>query len=142
MLTLLVYIGTHWYMQEYIHVQYTSNVKAASHLYLPCTHEPIASALCDMRCNLPPPTAGQSSVVYIVVCKVIELEMVDGYLHCRWLPEVQNIFFQGNRRKQIPLEHLDSFFDGVAVMMTNQLREMALDSIADYLHIFCPVKVK
>lgn len=60
----------------------------------------------------------------------------------RWLPEVQNIFFQGNRRKQIPLEHLDSFFDGVAVVMTNQLREMALDSIADYLHIFCPVKVK
>ena len=59
----------------------------------------------------------------------------------RWLPEVQNIFFQGNRRKQIPLEHLDSFFDGVAVMMTNQLREMALDSIADYLHIVCPPKV-
>ena len=53
MLTLLVHVhtGTHWYMQEYIHVQYTSNVKAASHLYLPCTHEPIASALCDMRCN-------------------------------------------------------------------------------------------
>jgi dynein heavy chain len=69
-----------------------------------------------------------------------DLEKSKNLLTKKWLPEVQNIFFQGNRRKQIPLEHLDSFFDGVAMVMTNQLREMALDSISDYLHVFCPVK--
>ena len=60
---------------------------------------------------------------------------------CRWLPALQNIFFLGNKRKQIPLHHLDAFFDGVAVVMTNQLREMTLASISDYMHVFCPVKV-
>ena len=60
----------------------------------------------------------------------------------RWLPALQNIFFLGNKRKQIPLDHLEAFFDGVAVVMTNQLREMTLASIADYLHVFCPVKVR
>ena len=61
---------------------------------------------------------------------------------CRWLPALQNIFFLGNKRKQIPLDHLEAFFDGIAVVMTNQLREMTLASIADYLHVFCPVKVR
>ena len=60
----------------------------------------------------------------------------------RWVPALKNIFLLGNKRKQIPPDHLEAFFSGVAVVMTNQLREMTLDSINDYLHVFCPVKVR
>ena len=56
----------------------------------------------------------------------------------RWFPEVQNIFYHGNKRKLIPLGQLESFFQSVAVLMTNLLREVALDSINDYYQIFCP----
>lgn len=56
----------------------------------------------------------------------------------RWFPEVQNIFYLGNKRKLIPLGQLESFFSSVAVLMTNLLRELAMDSIKDYLQIFCP----
>ena len=60
----------------------------------------------------------------------------------RWVPALKNIFLLGNKRKQIPPDHMEAFFSGVAVVMTNQLREMTLDSINDYLHVFCPVKVR
>lgn len=56
----------------------------------------------------------------------------------RWFPEVQNIFYHGNKRKLIPLGQLESFFRSVAVLMTNLLRELVLDSIKDYQQIFCP----
>lgn len=56
----------------------------------------------------------------------------------RWFPEVQNIFYQGNKRKLIPLGRLEDFFNSVAVLMTNLLRELALNSIRDYLYVFCP----
>ncbi|CAI8004188.1 Dynein heavy chain 7, axonemal [Geodia barretti] len=69
-----------------------------------------------------------------------DLESSKTLLTTKWLPALQNIFFLGNKRKQIPLDHLEAFFDGIAVVMTNQLREMTLASIADYLHVFCPVK--
>ena len=59
-------------------------------------------------------------------------------VHIRWFPEVQNIFYYGNKRKLIPLGQLESFFRSVAVLMTNLLRELVLDSIKDYHHIFCP----
>ena len=59
----------------------------------------------------------------------------------RWFSEVQNIFYQGNKRNLIPLDKRDEFFNSVAVLMTNQLRELALDSIEDYLHVFCRPKV-
>lgn len=51
---------------------------------------------------------------------------------------MQNIFYHGNKRKLIPLGQLESFFGSVAVLMTNLLREMVLNSIKDYLQIFCP----
>ena len=59
-------------------------------------------------------------------------------VHIRWFPEVQNIFYYGNKRKLIPLGQLESFFRSVAVLMTHLLRELVLDSIKDYHHIFCP----
>ena len=60
----------------------------------------------------------------------------------RWFPEVQNIFYQGNKRKVIPLGQLEEFFASAAVLMTNQLRELAIDSITDYHRVFCPPKVR
>ena len=51
---------------------------------------------------------------------------------------MQNIFYQGNKRKLIPLGQLESFFRSVAVLMTNLLRELAMDSIKEYHQIFCP----
>ena len=58
-------------------------------------------------------------------------------LHSRWFLEVQNIFYQGNKRKQIPLGQLEAFFNATATLMTNLLQELALNSITDYLHVFC-----
>ena len=55
---------------------------------------------------------------------------------------MQNIFYHGNKRKWIPLGQLDKFFSSVAVLMTNQLRELALDSIEDYKRVFCPPQVR
>ena len=60
----------------------------------------------------------------------------------RWFPEVQNLFYHGNKKKQIPLVQLDQFFESSAVLMTNLLRELALDSIAEYEQVLCPAKVQ
>ena len=63
-------------------------------------------------------------------------------IQCRWFPEVQNIFYNGNKRKQIPLAQLDQFFESSAVLMTNILRELALNSILEYEQVFCPPEVR
>lgn len=51
---------------------------------------------------------------------------------------MHGIFFQGNKRKQIPTDRLGQFFEAVSVLMSSQLRELSLNSIADYLEMFCP----
>ncbi|XP_070569551.1 dynein axonemal heavy chain 7-like isoform X2 [Ptychodera flava] len=54
----------------------------------------------------------------------------------KWFPEVQNIYYQGNRRKQVPSSNnsqkLESFFNCAATLMTGQLQSLALLSIDDY----------
>ena len=54
----------------------------------------------------------------------------------RWFPEVQNIFYQGNKRKQVPSnqdqEKLESFFNCAATLMTDNLQQLALLSLQDY----------
>ncbi|XP_078488802.1 dynein axonemal heavy chain 7 isoform X2 [Ciona intestinalis] len=54
----------------------------------------------------------------------------------KWFPEVQNIYYQGNKRKQVPSNHneakLRSFFNCAATLMTGQLQSLALLSISDY----------
>lgn len=54
----------------------------------------------------------------------------------RWFPEVQNIYYQGNKRKQVPSnqdeDKLRSFFDCAATLMTSQLQSLCLLSISDY----------
>ena len=51
---------------------------------------------------------------------------------------MHGIFFQGNKRKQIPTDRLEQFFEAVSVLMSSHLRELSLNSIADYLEMFCP----
>lgn len=67
------------------------------------------------------------------------------YLFSRWFPEVQNIYYQGNKRKQVPsnqnAKRLEAFFNAAAVLMTNQLQTLALSSIDDYTKLFCPPEV-
>uniref|UniRef100_A0A8C5QX10 Dynein axonemal heavy chain 7 n=1 Tax=Leptobrachium leishanense TaxID=445787 RepID=A0A8C5QX10_9ANUR len=54
----------------------------------------------------------------------------------KWFPEIQNIFYQGNKKKQIPSDRnsrkLESFFDCAATLMTEQLQNLALISMQDY----------
>lgn len=51
---------------------------------------------------------------------------------------MHGIFFQGNKKKQIPTDRLPRFFEAVSVLMSSQLRELSLNSIATYLEMFCP----
>ena len=60
----------------------------------------------------------------------------------RWFRDVQNIFYLGNKRKLIPLNHLERFFNSVSVLMSNIIRQLALDSIEDYSNLFSPSHVK
>ena len=59
---------------------------------------------------------------------------------------MQNIYYQGNKRKQVPsnqnAKRLESFFNAAAVLMTNQLQMLALNSIDDFTKLFCPPPVR
>ncbi|GLD71075.1 dynein heavy chain 7, axonemal-like protein [Lates japonicus] len=59
-----------------------------------------------------------------------------GILFKNWIPEVQNIYYQGFRRKLVParsnMAKLSSFFNCVAALMTSQLQSLAIDSMRDY----------
>ncbi|KAM9628836.1 dynein axonemal heavy chain 7 [Morphnus guianensis] len=54
----------------------------------------------------------------------------------KWLPEVQKIFYQGNKRKQVPsnasITKLESFFSCAATLMTHQLQQLLLHSVEDF----------
>ncbi|XP_048808316.1 dynein axonemal heavy chain 7 isoform X2 [Lagopus muta] len=54
----------------------------------------------------------------------------------KWLPEVQKIFYQGNKKKQIPSNastaKLEAFFRCAATLMTRQLQQLLLQSIQDF----------
>uniref|UniRef100_A0A2K6F0V8 Dynein axonemal heavy chain 7 n=1 Tax=Propithecus coquereli TaxID=379532 RepID=A0A2K6F0V8_PROCO len=53
-----------------------------------------------------------------------------------WFPEVQNIYYQGNKKKQLPTgdssAKLESFFNCAAALMTLQLQNLALVSMQDF----------
>uniref|UniRef100_A0A5F8HGP8 Dynein axonemal heavy chain 7 n=1 Tax=Monodelphis domestica TaxID=13616 RepID=A0A5F8HGP8_MONDO len=53
-----------------------------------------------------------------------------------WFPEVQNIYYQGNKKKQLPTggssAKLESFFNCAATLMTIQLQSLALESMQDF----------
>ncbi|KAM6332812.1 dynein axonemal heavy chain 7 [Podargus strigoides] len=54
----------------------------------------------------------------------------------KWLPEVQKIFYQGSKQKQVPsianVTKLESFFSCAAALMTRQLQHLLLHSIQDF----------
>ena len=57
-------------------------------------------------------------------------------LLCRWLVDVQNIFYQGNKKRHVPSfsepDRLISYFNSVATLMTNQLQNLGGHSMRDY----------
>ncbi len=60
----------------------------------------------------------------------------------RWFVEIQNIFYQGNKRKLVPsssepAKH-KSYFDCVACLMTSNLQSLCLNSLDDYVSLFVP----
>ncbi|XP_028940048.1 dynein heavy chain 7, axonemal, partial [Antrostomus carolinensis] len=54
----------------------------------------------------------------------------------KWFPEVQKIFYQGSKRKQVPsnasITKLESFFGCAATLMTHQLQHLLLHSLQDF----------
>ena len=63
--------------------------------------------------------------------------------YLRWFPEVQNIFYQGNKRKLLPstqqTKRLASFFNSAAVLMSNQLQSLTLASLREFGSLLRPV---
>ncbi|XP_041805973.1 dynein heavy chain 7, axonemal [Chelmon rostratus] len=62
-----------------------------------------------------------------------------GILLKNWIPEVQNIYYQGCRHKLVPassnMPKLLSFYNCAAALMTSQLQNLAIDSMRDYTHL-------
>ena len=63
----------------------------------------------------------------------------------RWAAEVQNIFYQANKRNLYPTsqDELQHFFNCAATLMTKLLQNLALDSVADFVDLLIqpPVNV-
>ncbi|XP_054237169.1 dynein axonemal heavy chain 7 [Indicator indicator] len=63
-------------------------------------------------------------------------------LHTKWFPEVQKIFQQGVKRKQVPsnasIPKSASFFACAATLMTRQLQELLLHSVQDFTDLIVP----
>lgn len=64
----------------------------------------------------------------------------------RWFPEVQNIYYQGNKKKQLPTgdssAKLDSFFNCAATLMTLQLQDLTLVSMQDFTNLIAQPRVR
>lgn len=67
-------------------------------------------------------------------------------LFSRWFPEVQVMFYEGNKRKQVPSnqdpEKLESFFNCAATLMTDNLQQLTLNSLDDYSDLLCQPPVR
>lgn len=97
------------------------------------------TSLLQIYCPSPPPTPPSRSL-----CRSLKYcRQVIKTLCCvfRWFPEVQTIFYQGNKRKQVPSnqeqEKLESFFNCAATLMTENLQQLTLHSIDDYTDLLC-----
>lgn len=60
-----------------------------------------------------------------------------------WLLDVQDIYYEESRKLLVPLScelaKLESFFNALAVLMTSQLQEFAVNSLRDYTSLISPV---
>ncbi|KAM9486845.1 dynein axonemal heavy chain 7-like [Clarias gariepinus] len=70
------------------------------------------------------------------------VESAQATLLNKWIPEVQQICYQGSRRNLVPEStdppRLQSFFNCIAALMSSQLQNLALESIYDYTHLIVP----
>ncbi|XP_072835621.2 dynein axonemal heavy chain 7 isoform X1 [Pogona vitticeps] len=70
---------------------------------------------------------------------VRHMESAKDTLFKKWFPEVQNIYYQGNKRKQVPTNassaKLEAFFNCAAALMTQQLQSLALVSMQDFTNL-------
>ncbi|XP_039210552.1 dynein heavy chain 7, axonemal isoform X3 [Crotalus tigris] len=68
-----------------------------------------------------------------------QMETAKDTLFKKWFPEVQNIYYQGNKRKQVPTNassaQLEAFFNCAATLMTQQLQSLALNSMEDFTNL-------
>ncbi|XP_026231920.1 dynein heavy chain 7, axonemal isoform X2 [Anabas testudineus] len=81
--------------------------------------------------------AMELSVFQKIVTK--HVDNARGILLRSWIPEIQNIYYQGCRQKLVPafsnMAKLLSFYNCVAVLMTSQLQNLAIDSMRDYTNL-------
>ncbi|XP_070789387.1 dynein axonemal heavy chain 7 [Pituophis catenifer annectens] len=73
-----------------------------------------------------------------------QMEAAKDTLFKKWFPEVQNIYYQGNKRKQVPTNassaQLEAFFNCAAALMTQQLQSLALNSMEDFTNLIVQPK--
>ncbi|CAH8446304.1 unnamed protein product [Heterobilharzia americana] len=59
----------------------------------------------------------------------------------KWLSEIQNIFYQGNKRKLVPTNdepaRLEAYYRCAATLMTENLQNLGLSSMSDYKNLVC-----
>ncbi|KAM9486848.1 dynein axonemal heavy chain 7-like, partial [Clarias gariepinus] len=67
------------------------------------------------------------------------IESAQATLLNKWFPEVQQICYQGSKRKLVPKNtnpsRLQSFFNCISALMSSQLQSLALESIHDYTRL-------
>jgi dynein heavy chain len=59
-----------------------------------------------------------------------------------WYPAILNVFYEGARRKEwshIPTERMENFFKTVELIMSDQLRHIVQNSLADFLDLYNPL---
>ena len=76
----------------------------------------------------------------ISVCEFISVISVFVHLDS-WIASVQGICYNGNRRQPISAKRMSAFFDGIAVIMTRQLRDLAMKSLESLTKLIVPDEV-
>ncbi|XP_049773091.1 dynein axonemal heavy chain 7 [Schistocerca cancellata] len=73
-----------------------------------------------------------------------QIEAVKSSLQTVWFPQIQNIFFQGSKKKLLPnpkhRKKMTSFYNCVSTLMSLQLQSLFLSSVNDYTELICDVK--
>ncbi|KAI5107507.1 dynein heavy chain 7, axonemal isoform X1 [Silurus meridionalis] len=70
------------------------------------------------------------------------MESAEDVLLKKWVAEVQQIYYQGSKRRLVPRitnpSQLQSFFNCVSALMSSQLQTLALESIHEYTRLISP----
>ncbi|XP_072468815.1 dynein axonemal heavy chain 7 isoform X2 [Notamacropus eugenii] len=86
----------------------------------------------------PPSLKTKPSASHVIISLIpwSSLKTKDKHNNDLWFPEVQNIYYQGNKKKQLPTSgssaKLEAFFNCAATLMTIQLQSLALESMQDF----------